>query len=363
MRKFIYKTSFFFAPFILLYFISIILYSDTESPDLLRIGYIPNIYNGYRTKFQLSINEKFDKLSNTKKNKYKILTIGDSFSEQAGFGYKNILANDFSVLHVDRFISNNQIQTLINLANGDFFDTYNVEYVILQNVERNIINNTKNIRINDKIMLCEIDSLIFNHKIKEVDYSYNFFSKATVKFPLYHIPKFFFQKNYLSNETVYNIELNTHSLFSNNSNKLLFYHKELKSTDKNNVKENIESLNILLNTIDQKLRQRNIKLIVLPTPDKYDLYYDYITEKKDLTKPIFFNLLKAKTKDYIYIDAKEILASKIKYEQDIYFYDDTHWSPVASKIIADNIKSEIVESNNSTNAQQEFVKKSGSVLK
>lgn len=103
-----------------MYFISIILYSDTESPDLLRIGYIPNIYNGYRTKFQLSINEKFDKLSNTKKNKYKILTIGDSFSEQAGFGYKNILANDFSVLHVDRFISNNQIQTLINLANGDF---------------------------------------------------------------------------------------------------------------------------------------------------------------------------------------------------------------------------------------------------
>ena len=66
---------------------------------------------------------------------------------------------------------------------------------------------------------------------------------------------------------------------------------------------------------------------------------------------------------HIYIDAKEILASKIKYEQDIYFYDDTHWSPVASKIIADNIKSEIVESNNSTNAQQEFVKKSGSVLK
>jgi len=363
MRKFIYKTSFFFAPLILLYFISLIFYSDTESPDLLRIGYIPNIYNGYRTKFQLSKNEKFDKLSNNKKNKYKILTIGDSFSEQAGFGYKNMLANDFSVLHVDRFISNNQIQTLINLANGDFFDTYNVEYVILQNVERNIINNAQNIRINDKIMLCEIDSLIFNHKIKEVDYSYNFFSKATIKFPLYHIPKFFIQKNYLSNETVYNIELNSHFLFSNNSNKLLFYHKELKSTDKNNVKENIESLNILLNTIAQKLRQRNIKLIVLPTPDKYDLYYDYITEKKDFTKPIFFNLLKEKNKDYIYIDAKEILVSKIKNEQDIYFYDDTHWSPVASKIIADNIKSEIVESDNKTNAQEELVKKAGSVLK
>jgi hypothetical protein len=73
--------------------------------------------------------------------------------------------------------------------------------------------------------------------------------------------------------------------------------------------------------------------------------------------------LKEKNKDYIYIDAKEILVSKIKNEQDIYFYDDTHWSPVASKIIADNIKSEIVESDNKTNAQEELVKKAGSVLK
>ena len=87
-------------------FISLVFYSDAESPDLLRLGYIPNIHKGYRDKFQLNEKEKFDKLSNHKKKKYRILTIGDSFSEQAGYGYKNMLANDFSVLHVDRFISN-----------------------------------------------------------------------------------------------------------------------------------------------------------------------------------------------------------------------------------------------------------------
>ena len=350
-------------PFILIFFISLVFYSGAESPDLLRLGYIPNIHKGYRDKFQLHEKEKFDKLSNQKKKKYKILTIGDSFSEQAGFGYKNMLANDFSILHVDRFISNNQIQTLIDFANGDFFDTYNIEYVILQNVERHIIENGKKVRLNDKIMLYEIDSLILNHKIEKVDYSYNLFSKSTIKFPLYDLPKFFFQKNYLSNELVYNVDLNSHSLFSNKSNKLLFYNQDLKSTEQNNLKENVDSLNIILNIIALKLRQRNIKLIVLPSPDKYDLYYDHISEKKDFKRPIFFDLMKAVKKDYVYIDAKENLASKIKKTQDLYFYDDTHWSPIASKIIADKIKSEIEKIDNSTNAQQAFGKKAGSVVK
>lgn len=338
MKRFIYKTSFFLIPFTLLYFISLVFYSDAKSPDLLRLGSIPNIYKNYRAKFSLNKIEKFDKLSSHKIKKYKILTIGDSFSEQAGFGYKNMLADDFSVLHVDRFISKNQIKTLINLTNGDFFDTYNVEYVILQNVERHFIDNVKNICLNEKLMLYEIDSLILNHKLEYEDYSYNLFSKTTIKFPLYSLPKFFFKKNYLANEVVYNTELNSHSLFSNKSSKLLFYNIDLKSTDKNNVKENVDSLNIVLNTIALKLCKRNIKLIVLPSPDKYDLYYDYIAEKNGFTKPIFFDLMKTQKKDYIYIDSKAILASKIKNEQDIYFYDDTHWSPVASRIIAGKIK-------------------------
>jgi hypothetical protein len=363
MKRFIYKTTFFVIPFIPMFFISLVFYSGAESPDLLRLGYIPNIHKGYRDNFQLNEKEKFDKLSNHKKKKYKILTIGDSFSEQSGFGYKNMLANDFSVLHVDRFISNNQIQTLIDFTNGDFFETYNIEYIILQNVERHIIKNIKNIRLNDRIMLNEIDSIIFNHKTEKVENSYNLFSKTTIRFPLYDLPKFFFKKNYLSNELVNNVELNSNSLFSNKSNKLLFFNEDLKSTEQNNLKENVNRLNIILNRIALKLRKRNIKLIVLPSPDKYDLYYDYISEKKDFKRPIFFDLMKVVKKDYVYIDAKENLASKIKHTKDLYFYDDTHWSPIASKIITDKIKSEMEKSDKSTNAQQAFDKKADSVVK
>ena len=341
MKRFIFKTSFFVVPFSIMYFISLLFYTDSENPDLLRLGYIPNLNKNYYNKFLFDKNKESDKLSKHSKKKYKILTIGDSFSEQL-FSYKNILAKDFSILHVDRFISKNQIQALINLTNGDFFDNINVEYVILQHVERYIIDNVQNIKLDKRLDCSEIDSLIqdFTRKqlVENTDVEkYKLFSKTTLKFPLYHFPRFFFQKNYLSNGEVFNVEMNSNSFFSNNSNKLIFYNYDLASTIVNNDKKNVNRLNRIFNLISRKLSKRNIKLIILPSPDKYDFYYDYIIENKNFRKPLFFDLMKNSKKEYIYIDSKEILKSYVKSKPDLYFYDDTHWSPVASKIIADEI--------------------------
>lgn len=339
MKRFIYKTSFFVGPFMILYFVSLTYYSHTETPDLLRMGSIPNMYKDFSQTLMPAKTGKVDLLSKTKKRKYEILTIGDSFSDQEGLGYNDLLSNDFSVLHVDRFISKNQLQTLINLTNGDFFETYDIEYVILQNVERHVIENSKNIRLNDKILLSQIDTLVKNHKVKKGTFKNNFFSKMTLKFPFYHLPKFIFQKNYLANGSVYNLHLNTNSLFRNHSDHLLFYYLDLESTHINNIKSNIDTLNMLLNGISENLLAKNIKLIVLPAPDKYDFYYSYISDKKNYPKPIFFDLMNSVEKKYIYIDSKKILTSKM--QKDMYFYEESHWSPIAAKILADEIKVKI----------------------
>ncbi len=340
MKRIIFKTSFFTAPFILLYLLCVLFYSDTEKPDLLRLGLIPNVYRDYYQNFYFYQNEKFDKLSKQTKKKYQLLIIGDSFSGQRGWGYRNLLAENFDVLYVDRFISKNQIQTLINFSNGDFFDVYKVDFVILQNIERNVIHNIENIKLNGRVSLSEIDSIILADKGARSE-EYQFFSQITVKFPLYYFPRFYLQKNYLSNNLVYNLELNTNSLFSNGSNKLLFYYSDLIATGKNNNKDKVDSLNMVLNAISHKLSQRGIKLIFLPSPDKYDFYYEFISEKNRCPKPLFFHLMGEVEKDYIYINSKEILTSKM--EKDMYFYDDTHWSPIASKIIAAEIKERLIK--------------------
>jgi hypothetical protein len=41
------------------------------------------------------------------------------------------------------------------------------------------------------------------------------------------------------------------------------------------------------------------------------------------------------------LDSKAIISNYLNREKDLYFYDDTHWSPIAAKIIADNVKKEI----------------------
>jgi len=47
--------------------------------------------------------------------------------------------------------------------------------------------------------------------------------------------------------------------------------------------------------------------------------------------------MKKFNKKYIWIESKEVISSNINQKKDLYFYDDTHWSPWSSKIIADEI--------------------------
>jgi hypothetical protein len=342
MRKFIFKTCFFVIPFVFLYVITSLFYSSSESPDLIRLGCFPNVFKEYRSVFHDEFKRKiyFNEFSKRKNKKEKILTIGDSFSEQGNYGYKNYLAEKYGVLHIDRFISGNQIQTLYELLNGDFFEKQNIEYVVLENVERSFVSNAKKIDSSKIMMTSQLDNLVRNHKPSKGDNADPFFSKKTIQFP-FSMLRYYFSQNYLSNRYVYNVVLNRNNLFSNNESNLLFVYKDLSCLEENNDLVGVQKLNNVLNDLSNKLSDKKIKLIVLPAPDKYDLYYDYIADKTKFPRPLFFNHLSALKKDYVYIDSKKILSAQLESKKDIYFYDDTHWSPVASKIITDEIKKTI----------------------
>ncbi len=129
--------------------------------------------------------------------------------------------------------------------------------------------------------------------------------------------------------------------FAVNENNLLFLFKDLSNLEGNNDFSSVQKLNNILNDLSNKLKSKKVKLIVLPAPDKYGLYYDYIADKTKFPRPLFFNHLSVLKKDYIYIDSKKILSAHLEVEKDIYFYDDSHWSPVASKIISNEIKKAI----------------------
>jgi len=339
MKKFIRRTLYFFIPIIFIHLFTFAFYNH-EKGDLLRLGYVFDLYPNYRDTFKNDFNNpiKFTSISEQPANKsFKILTIGDSYSDQMGWGYKNLLANDFSVLHIDRFISRNQVETLSSLINGDFFDTYHFEYVILQNAERHYIDNIDSLNSQKTLTVAELSAFINAHKPKKEDLSYTFPSSRAVKFPYYSAKYFLFDDCVLDGQ-VGKARLVTDELFSNRSSDLLFYEYDRFTVANNNDSSKVSRLNDILNSLSDQLKKKNVKLIILPSPDKYDLYYDFIQNKSQYIKPNFFSILNTMDKRYQYIDSPELLKKAIREKRDVYFYDDTHWSPVGARIIADEIK-------------------------
>ncbi|MFZ2282378.1 MAG: hypothetical protein WAV86_00730 [Lutibacter sp.] len=343
MKKYITKVILFLSPIIFLQGFTMLFYS-TDKGDLLRLGYIMDIFNySYRNIFKDEIHRNiyFYKISDTNlntQNKYTVLTVGDSFSEQNGNGYQNYLAENDSikVIHFDKFLHDNPIQSLYGILNGDLLDNLKVDYIILQSVERYFVNSAKEIN-RDKIVHKEsLIKDIKDHKVYLNDEHIidKLFSDRIFKFPLYNV-LYLFDDNAYDSQT-YRVKT-IQNLFSIDKNELLFYFKDLKNLETNNNLEFVFKLNQELNILSNKLKEKDIKLIVLPSPDKFDFYYDYIVDNKKYTKPLFFDHLEKMPKDYLYVNSKQILREEMKNKKDIYFYDDTHWSPWAAKVIANEL--------------------------
>lgn len=337
MKKFIIKTSFFVAPFLLFYFINAVFYRKNEG-DLARLGFI---YNNPAPSSEIiaqykPLEEKYIRLSEADLNqniKVDILTIGDSFSEPRQVGYQNMLANKgISVAHVDRFISEeNPVQVLIELINSDFFDRVKTEYVVLETVERYAVDRTSELSFTQSKSIDSIKTQIKKYEEKKLKspnpnelQKIEFFSDATVKIPLFNFQYLFLNRPLHSD--IYRFKSNTNLLFSNNSEDLLFYKEDIKFLPKKNDEKNVSQANKVFNKINQLLEKKGIKLIVMIAPDKYDLYYPYIKNKPKGKEPLFFEKLEKEKKEYLYIPSYSILSDMIKKEKDVYFYDDTHWT-------------------------------------
>jgi len=353
MKKLLYKTALFVIPFFLVFSFSYEYY-NSEKGDLLRLGYVPDFYN-YNSKeiFKNEIRRKikytlFSEMNLKKKNTFTVFTIGDSFSEQGMISYQNYLADNSSikVLHYDRFLHENPIETINGFLNGNVLDYIKVDYIILQSVERIFVNRGIAFNKKCKINNDSLTSLIHKEKEKRVKVvkektKDKFFNRGTLNFLLKSIC-YNFDDNAYSSE-VYQVTTKQ-NLFSTNNHKLLFLEDDYKVLEVNNNLSNIKILNDELNILSKRLKERGIKLIVLPSPDKLDFFYDEIVNKNQYTRPIFFETLISLEKKYTYIDSKKLIQEKTKNKIDVYFYDDTHWSPIASKIIAAKLK-EIIKTN------------------
>jgi len=345
MKKFVFKSLTFLSPVIILYIFTALFY-QTGAGDLIRVGYIKFDLN-YRKVFSKEFEKgmHFTRLSecNDSISKFDVLTIGDSFSEQDNYGYQNYLAENcgMDILHFDRFFQLNKMgnpfQILYGLLNGDLLNQIEIDYIILEATEKSIIFWGNNIDTTQIILYRDFVNLTKskNNRINKLGNNHKFLSDRIIKFPLFNLLYILDDNAYISG--AYRVKT-TEQLFSVDRNELIFSSGDLEHIELNNNFESVINLNKVLNNLANKLKSKGIKLLVMPAPDKYDIYYDYIADKKRYKKPLFFNHMEKIQKEYLYINPKTILGDEIsKKKKDIYFYDDTHWSPWASQLVANEL--------------------------
>jgi len=347
MKKFLLKSVLFVVPIIVMQVFFMQCHTNTKG-DLLRLGFLPDMFPAYRDVFSeyFGAERKFVKISDDPEQKtFDVFTIGDSFSEQNVFGYQNFLASEynFSVLHYDRSLHWNPIHTLYGLVNSDFFEHYQVKYVVLQTVERYTSEYALQADSSFFFSTEQIRNLVQEGKTnshqqkKQVIDLEKYFPSAETVTVLMNVIRLSVFKNQIFNKMVHKVLL-SESVFSNGAKHLLFYVEDIQAIELNNNIENMKKMNNHLNILHTKLQQKGVTLIYLPCPDKFDFYYEYIVKCK-YDEPLFFKHLREMEKDYLFIDSKQSLKELSEDTKDVYFYDDTHWSPYSSKHIASIIAS------------------------
>lgn len=352
MKKFLIKTGLFLVPIIVLIGYTI-KYYNFEQGDLVRMSYLKSDYdysvvfnNEYNNTKRVIFNDS-SVVSVVKKKKWKFFTIGDSFTQQSIIGYVDKLSakypNDVVSFKSHYQHEGDPMSTLYAMIKSDYFDSVKVEYVIYQCVERYSVYRGAGLNRDVQLGYSEIQEKIAENEKNRLKASKNpqlkkepYPTDRFIKFPLNNILYKF--KSTGNNQLVYQEKLST-PLFSTSNNNVLFFHEDIDILPYNNDAENVKKLNDNLNEMALLFQQKGIQLIVLIAPDKFDLYYPYIVNNKKYTKPLFFEHFNKLEKKYLYVDAYSILKKKLEQKaKDIYLYDDSHWSPWATEIIATEIK-------------------------
>lgn len=262
--------------------------------------------------------EKF-RLSKTS----KIITIGDSFSQQDIYGYQNYLAhilND-TIINIKRRDGYNQIETAVSLLNSEIIDGSNCQVIILEFVDRHTIDWLKKVNFEILYELPQNKKSQTGKNINNDSELYNLTSWIRL------------QLGYKNPIFRHNLK---HDCFSHNyfSRKLFRYiddfnFKRTKSEEIEKAKENL----ILLN---KKFSEKGIKMIFLIAADKYDVYRPFMTDNSlpiDTTTDELSNL-----PDVCVINTKPILQEMVRNgEKDVYMVNDTHWSYKASEAVAEKL--------------------------
>lgn len=295
------------------------------SGDMGRIGRIPfgKEYNARLEKIYQNVPIRMHVIREDEEIADSIITIGDSFSLQfRALGYNNFLANSLgvSVSNITRDSYHRPEESFIRLVNNHKIPKGSI--VIVESVERGCI-----IRLND--MNLETENLTSKSEVNNGDVKLSVLDETIAWLRLY-----------LGIKNSIRMYKTSRDLFTHKTrhNELYIYDSrwdgdgDLRFVDNANESAIMKAWSNLY-LLHKFAEEHGVTLIYMIAADKYDVYEPFIKEEH-VKNP---TLDKLPEEDWI-VNSKEILQKKA-YDgvQDLYYINDTHWSPVGAQIIGEEI--------------------------
>lgn len=248
-----------------------------------------------------------------------IVTLGDSYSQQDSLGYQQYcgkaIGNYIYNIEVLDARINHPEKSFVRLVNRGLLDSTHI--VIIESVERSIIE-----RLNELDFSDTAEVVLQIPKTERIHAKPDYAEEAMQKLRLI--------LGYRRPIVQYDLTkpLFSHPIYSKN---IFIYDSpwigdsELLFTNDNDA---INRAYRKLDKLHDFASEHNIRMIYLIVPDKYDVYYPYIVAapRYNITLDLCPN------KDFIVNPRKELRDTLSRGTQDVWYLNDTHWSPVGAKI-------------------------------
>ncbi len=331
MKKFLKKITYTLLPVWLLavagvcYFTLIICPNVTG--DIGRLAFIPfgheyddNLEKNFPEEQVFTTVFDIDELRNAQCD---VITIGDSFSERGRDGYQNYLAlKGLKVVNAGRYLYYSPVTFAYEMMDLGVIDSTNASVLIVECVERAFDEFFTG--FNPK------KELVAASKGKEK------LVGSPNEWSLLRVRDFIVYNSGLMTPPIIKKQLNRDFFTSDHPSTLYFYVDDIKTI--NMSESHIPTIRSTYQALLDKAREKHLTLVLLVPVDKYDLYQQYIVDNPYPEKATNEKIKSIFNNDPHIVIAKDVLQPMVdRGEQDVYLYNDTHWSYKAAQVVADEV--------------------------
>lgn len=260
----------------------------------------------------------------------RIVTIGDSFSQQDERGYQNFLAHRLGepVTNIRLIQGAEPEQSALDLLQAGFFDTLpGVKWVIVESVERALVE--RNLHLDPDRRTAESPLLREEEEAAGPDSGNGLLGRAFRQSKDWMLLNLGLARNAVRTAA---LDRPCFTLPGREST-LYFYTDDLDRLTVSDAE--LATVRESLRTLHDRFQARGIKLLFLMAVDKYELYQHFIVDNSHPQRPLGSLLQELDSLEF-FVDPLPALRERLEAgEQDLYMGHDTHWSQKGARLAAD----------------------------